>query len=453
MSWPSVNPGTVTVTEVAPDPIRPSVAFCSLQPSSGGPLTKDGEEVPLNDGVMTIELDEGDTLMCDWYRFPGGVTAGDEGDGGDDGRRRRRRRQCWGRRRWGRRRGGGAAAGGAVVLDPETGEADEELTGAQIFVRAWDCAADVQRPEVLDVDYAQGLAELTDACAPSEGSYAFSLDDGTEDDEALVDDGEVADEDQDADADDAVDGDDFQGIVAEDGTVVDEEGEPDEAVAGGPSGEGEGDGEDDGGNQGIVAGDEEADEGDGEGDGDENGAGDGAGVGVYEPIQADGDTYRGWNGLAAGGYTILETVPEGYDQLVLCDGIFAGAEAGANIFELTPIDGAVIYDLAEGERLLCNWFNRLAGDADGEGMARTTTGTGTASSTPKRPMSTGPTPTTKTPTTTTWSMATSSSSGPIPPTPTPMATPSPTVRRCTSLGPIPSSTIWGPSTTTTAISS
>ena len=84
MSWPSVNPGTVTVTEVAPDPVRPSVAFCSLQPSSGGPLTKDGEEVPLNDGVMTIELDEGDTLMCDWYRFPGGVTAGDEGDGGDE---------------------------------------------------------------------------------------------------------------------------------------------------------------------------------------------------------------------------------------------------------------------------------------------------------------------------------------------------------------------------------
>ena len=270
MSWPSVNPGTVTVTEVAPDPVRPSVAFCSLQPSSGGPLTKDGEEVPLNDGVMTIELDEGDTLMCDWYRFPGGVTAGDEGgdDGGDDGDDDGDDGGDAGDGDAGDGDGdggGGAAAGGAVVLDPETGEADEELTGAQIFVRAWDCAADVQRPVVLDVDYAQGLAELTDACAPSEGSYAFSLDDGTEDDEALVDDGEVADEDQDADADDAVDGDDFQGIVAEDGTVVDEEGSGDEAVAGGPSGDGEGDAEDDGGNQGIVAGDEEADEGDGDG--------------------------------------------------------------------------------------------------------------------------------------------------------------------------------------------
>ena len=52
---------------------------------------------------------------------------------------------------------------------------------------------------------------------------------------------------------------------------------------------------------------------------------------------------------------------------MLCDGIFAGAEAGANIFELTPIDGAVTYDLSEGERLLCNWFNRLAGDAAADG--------------------------------------------------------------------------------------
>ena len=84
MRW-LVTPGEVTITEVAPDSIKPSVAFCSLQPIRPVPLTMDGEEVPLDDGVMTIALDEGDTLMCDWYRFPGGVTAGDPGNGDDGG--------------------------------------------------------------------------------------------------------------------------------------------------------------------------------------------------------------------------------------------------------------------------------------------------------------------------------------------------------------------------------
>jgi uncharacterized protein YkwD len=37
----------------------------------------------VDDGVMTIALAAGDTLMCDWYRFPGGVTA-DTAEGGDE---------------------------------------------------------------------------------------------------------------------------------------------------------------------------------------------------------------------------------------------------------------------------------------------------------------------------------------------------------------------------------
>ncbi len=86
MKWVAAPPNPVTITEVAPDPIKPSVAFCSLQPVGAVPLTMDGDAVPVNDGVMTIDLRDGDTLMCDWYRFPGGVTAGDAGDddAGDD---------------------------------------------------------------------------------------------------------------------------------------------------------------------------------------------------------------------------------------------------------------------------------------------------------------------------------------------------------------------------------
>jgi uncharacterized protein YkwD len=82
MRWDAVLPGPVTITEVAPDPIKPSVAFCSLQPTGSGPVTMDGEQVPVDNGVMTITLTEGDILMCDWYRFPGGITGGNGDDGG-----------------------------------------------------------------------------------------------------------------------------------------------------------------------------------------------------------------------------------------------------------------------------------------------------------------------------------------------------------------------------------
>nr|MBA2521363.1 hypothetical protein [Chloroflexia bacterium] len=44
MRWGGVTPGTVTVTEVAPDPIKPSAAFCSLQPMGVAPLKMDGDQ-------------------------------------------------------------------------------------------------------------------------------------------------------------------------------------------------------------------------------------------------------------------------------------------------------------------------------------------------------------------------------------------------------------------------
>ncbi|MDQ3694934.1 MAG: thrombospondin type 3 repeat-containing protein, partial [Chloroflexota bacterium] len=181
----------------------------------------------------------------------------------------------------------GNGGSGGVTFDPETGAADEELTGSQIFLRSWQCEGIEERPEILNFDSADGLAELTDACTLSEDIFPFFL-------------GEV--------------------------NVV-------------------GDGND-------VS----------------------IGEGVHPPLQVgDSPQYRGWNGLTAGGYTIWETVPEGYDQpLVLCDGVFRSAELGANIFELTSINGVVNYDLAEGELMLCDWFNRRQGedgDGGGEGNA------------------------------------------------------------------------------------
>ena len=102
MRWVAAPPSPVTITEVAPEPLKPSVAFCSLQPMGAVPLTMDGDQVPVNDGELVINLSEGDTLMCDWYRFPGGITAGDAGDeDSNDG----------------------------VTFEPETGDASEALTG------------------------------------------------------------------------------------------------------------------------------------------------------------------------------------------------------------------------------------------------------------------------------------------------------------------------------------
>ena len=238
-----------------------------------------------------------------------------------------------------------------MIFDPDGEEGDNpELVGSQIFIQKWDCIDGVDidgRPEILDTNSRDGLDELLTACDLATSTYQFNRWAPFPGWKTTV-----LTTREEEDGDEPV----FEGIVAEDGTIVDEEGGADEAVAGGPTGEGEG-----GANQGIVAEDEDAED-------DPAGAGEGDGEsGDLPALEIGGiSEYQGWNGLSAGSYLVAETVPDGYGEpLVLCDGIFAGAEAGENIFELTAIDGAVIYDLSEGELVLCSWFNIIETDEDG----------------------------------------------------------------------------------------
>jgi hypothetical protein len=73
MVWTNLAAGPVTISEVVIDRPRESVAFCSDRPAGNVPGTLDGTEIPVVNGGITVNLNPGDALLCDWHRFPGGV--------------------------------------------------------------------------------------------------------------------------------------------------------------------------------------------------------------------------------------------------------------------------------------------------------------------------------------------------------------------------------------------
>jgi hypothetical protein len=68
----------VTIHQVHNESVKDPVAFCSQSTHQGLPVL-DGEEVPIDAATKTLQLSAtyGDTVICDWYQFPGGVTAAD----------------------------------------------------------------------------------------------------------------------------------------------------------------------------------------------------------------------------------------------------------------------------------------------------------------------------------------------------------------------------------------
>lgn len=207
MTWPRVGAGGITATEVAPDPIRPSVAFCSLIPGNNvvDPDTLDGDEVPVVDGVMSLTLARDDTLICDWYRFPGGVTADDGGgddEDGDDG-----------------------------DADPDDGVG----AGGAIYVKKWVCVLgeDIDSGDVaLDADPGAQLAYLSDACSEAETGFDFGLSEIVEADEEIAVEDEAGEEGADA-ADADADAEVADGDAADpDADVDQDEGYPDHVIGG-----------------------------------------------------------------------------------------------------------------------------------------------------------------------------------------------------------------------------
>lgn len=146
MLWSNLTGGSITVSEVVSDRPRESVVFCSDRPAGNHPGTLDGTEIPVVDGKMTLPIAGGVQVICEWYRFPGGVaTEPDQAEGG---------------------------------TTPST-------DGARISIQKWICAlgADAD-PEEADGTPASDaaspnpegdLASLQASCSPARTGFTFQL--------------------------------------------------------------------------------------------------------------------------------------------------------------------------------------------------------------------------------------------------------------------------------------
>lgn len=76
--------GLLTISEIYTPRLHDPHLFCSQSAGANGLPILDGEEIPVTDLVATIPVSPGDTLTCDWFRFPGGssgITSQDVGAG------------------------------------------------------------------------------------------------------------------------------------------------------------------------------------------------------------------------------------------------------------------------------------------------------------------------------------------------------------------------------------
>jgi hypothetical protein len=142
MNLPTIPASTITVSEVVSTRVRESVVFCSLQPAGNQAPTMDGDEVPVVNGAMTLETANGDSVDCDWYRFPGGIASEDENEEA------------------------------SPVAHPE---------GGSIQIQKWICdvrdaARQADQPEAEVI-----LDGLESTCAKSQEGFSFDLADDTED--------------------------------------------------------------------------------------------------------------------------------------------------------------------------------------------------------------------------------------------------------------------------------
>jgi hypothetical protein len=80
--WVDIYNQWAYIRQISTDAVKPPVVFCSQANYKGLPIL-DGAEVP-NDGTpneVAIDISFGDTITCDWYQFPGGVSAADAQQG------------------------------------------------------------------------------------------------------------------------------------------------------------------------------------------------------------------------------------------------------------------------------------------------------------------------------------------------------------------------------------
>ncbi len=147
MVWNGVSGRSFTVREVVTDRPRESVVFCSDRQAGNNPGTLDGTEIPLVDGKMTLPISAGVQFICEWYRFPGGISAEpDEAEAG---------------------------AGAQPATD-----------GATIAIQTWICPtesnddpdqADDQPSTPGNANPERDLASLQDTCSQSRTSTSFRL--------------------------------------------------------------------------------------------------------------------------------------------------------------------------------------------------------------------------------------------------------------------------------------
>jgi hypothetical protein len=63
--------GNLTIGEIYTPRLHDPKLFCSQTAGDTGLPILDGDEIPVNDLVAMIPVTPGDTLTCDWFRFPG----------------------------------------------------------------------------------------------------------------------------------------------------------------------------------------------------------------------------------------------------------------------------------------------------------------------------------------------------------------------------------------------
>lgn len=132
LEWrPQLNAGgATTIAEVVSERLREPVVFCTLTPFGNGisnaPPTYDGREMRVNAGKMSLDLKFGDELYCQWYRFPGGVVAG-EGSGDDNGDAASANA------------GASRSAPASASAAPSDDDASASPAGTAIGISAWTC--------------------------------------------------------------------------------------------------------------------------------------------------------------------------------------------------------------------------------------------------------------------------------------------------------------------------
>lgn len=71
-TWPANS--NLAISEIYTPRLHDPRLFCSQSAGATGLPILDGEEIPITDLSASIPVSPGDTLTCDWFRFPGGAS-------------------------------------------------------------------------------------------------------------------------------------------------------------------------------------------------------------------------------------------------------------------------------------------------------------------------------------------------------------------------------------------